>query len=86
MVRNLSMTVQLQDIARTVIKKVNDRPISIGDVANVEWDIEPMRGDATVSQNPEKSPTYGVIMSITKAPGFDTRVLTEKIQEALQEL
>jgi len=86
MVRNLSMTVQVEDIARTVIKKVNDRPIAIGDVANVVWDIEPMRGDATVSQNPEKSPTYGVIMSITKAPGFDTRVLTEKIQEALQEL
>jgi len=86
MVRNLAMTVELNDIARTAIKMVNDRPISIGDVANVEWSIEPMRGDATVSQAPEKSPTYGVIMSITKAPGFDTRKLTEQIQQALEEL
>jgi CzcA family heavy metal efflux pump len=86
MVRNLAMTVELNDIARTIIKKVNDRPISIGDVANVVWGIEPMRGDATVSQAPEKSPTYGVIMSITKAPGFDTRKLTEQIQQALDEL
>ncbi|MBL9184061.1 MAG: efflux RND transporter permease subunit [Verrucomicrobiaceae bacterium] len=86
MVRNLAMTVELNDIARTIIKKVNDRPISIGDVANVVWGIEPMRGDATVSQAPEKSPTYGVIMSITKAPGFDTRKLTEQIQAALDEL
>lgn len=86
MVRNLAMTVQLDDIARTIIKKINDRPISIGDVANVVWGIEPMRGDATVSQAPEKSPTYGVIMSITKAPGFDTRALTEQIKQALQEL
>lgn len=86
MVRNLAMTVQLDDIARTIIKKINDRPISIGDVANVVWGIEPMRGDATVSQAPEKSPTYGVIMSITKAPGFDTRALTEQIKQALAEL
>ncbi|MES2506263.1 MAG: efflux RND transporter permease subunit, partial [Verrucomicrobiota bacterium] len=62
------------------------RPISIGDVANVVWGIEPMRGDATVSQAPEKSPTYGVIMSITKSPGFDTRKLTEEIKTALEEL
>ncbi len=86
MVRNLAMTVELDDIARTIIKKVNDRPISIADVANVVWGIEPMRGDATVSQTPEKSPTYGVIMSITKSPGFDTRALTDKVKEALQEL
>ncbi len=86
MVRNLAMTVQLGDIASTVIKKVNDRPISIGDVANVVWGIEPMRGDATVSKSPEKTPTYGVIMSITKAPGFDTRALTKEINKALAEL
>jgi len=86
MVRNLAMTVQLGDIASTIVKKVNDRPISIGDIANVVWGIEPMRGDATVSQSPEKTPTYGVIMSITKAPGFDTRALTKEITKALAEL
>ncbi|GAA5117523.1 efflux RND transporter permease subunit [Luteolibacter yonseiensis] len=86
MVRNLAMTVQLGDIASTIVKHVNDRPISIGDVANVVWGIEPMRGDATVSQSPEKTPTYGVIMSITKAPGFDTRALTGEITKALAEL
>ena len=86
MVRNLAMTVQLGDIASTIVKAVNDRPISIGDVANVVWGIEPMRGDATVSQSPEKTPTYGVIMSITKAPGFDTRALTKEITKALAEL
>ncbi len=86
MVRNLAMTVELGDIANTVIKKTNDRSIAIGDVSNVVWGIEPMRGDATVSKSPETSPTYGVIMSITKAPGFDTRNLTEQIKGALAEL
>ena len=80
MVRNLAMTVELRDIARTVIKKVNDRPISISDVAKVEWGIEPMRGDASING------TYGVIMSITKAPGFDTRKITEEVQAALEDL
>jgi CzcA family heavy metal efflux pump len=86
MVRNLAMTVELDDIGKTIIKEINDRPIAISDVANVVWGVEAMRGDATVSQAPEKSPTYGVIMSITKAPGFDTRKLTDEIKAALEEL
>lgn len=86
MVRNLAMTTDLDAIAHTSIKSVGDRPVRISDVAKVEWGIEPMRGDATVSQTPEKTPTYGVIMSVTKAPGFDTRVLTEQVSAALEEL
>lgn len=80
MVRNLSMTVQLDDISGTVIKTVNDRPIAISDVAKVEWGVEPMRGDASVNGTP------GVIMSITKAPGFDTSKMTEEIKSALDGL
>ncbi len=80
MVRNLAMTVQLEDIARTVVKMAGDRPISIRDVAKVEWGTEPKRGDASVNGNP------GVIMSVTKAPGFDTVALTEKIEAAVKEI
>lgn len=80
MVRNLAMTVQLEDIEKTVIKLVNGRPISIGDVAKVAWDTEPKRGDASVNGTP------GVIMSVTKAPGFDTVALTEQIEKAIEEL
>ena len=86
MVRNLAMTTDLRDLARTVVKHVNDRPVTLGEVAAVNWGIEPMRGDATVSQTPEKTPTYGVIMSITKSPGFDSRALTTQIKAALAEL
>ncbi len=80
MVRNLAMTVQLDDIARTVVKRLKDRPIRIADVAKVEWGIEPMRGDGSVNG------VRGVIMSITKSPGFDTIGLTTKIETALREL
>ncbi len=86
MVRNLAMTIDLDEIGKTAIKNVEGRTISIADVAEVVWGIEPMRGDATVSVSPEKTPTYGVAMSVTKAPGFDTRTLTEQIRKALDEL
>jgi CzcA family heavy metal efflux pump len=80
MVRNLAMTVELDDIARTIVKMTNGRPIAISDVAKVAWGTEPKRGDASVNGSP------GVIMSITKAPGFDTIALTEKIEKAIAEL
>ncbi len=83
MVRNLAMTTDIDAIGRTAIKSVGDRPVRISDVAQVEWGIEPMRGDATVSRTPEKTPTYGVIMSVTKAPDFDTRKLTAQVEAAL---
>ena len=80
MVRNLAMTVELEDIARTIIKMSSGRPIAISDVATVAWGSEPKRGEAAVNGSP------GVIMSVIKAPGFDTIALTEKIEAAIQGL
>jgi CzcA family heavy metal efflux pump len=77
MVRNLAMTVDLDDIARTIIKVSSGRPIAVSDVAKVAWGTEPMRGDAAVNGNP------GVIMSVVKSPGFDTIALTERIEAAI---
>lgn len=80
MVRNLAMTTELEEIASTVVRFVNDRPVPIGDVAEVVWEVEPMRGDAAVNGSP------GVILSITKSPGFDTLALTAEVEAALAEL
>ena len=77
MMRNLAMSTDPQEIAGTVIKVLNDRPIAIKDVAEVVWDIEPMRGDAAVNG------TRGVILSVTKAPGFDTLDLTRQIEDEI---
>lgn len=77
MVRNLAMTVELEDLARTIIKMSKGRPIAISDVATVAWGTEPKRGEAAVNGRP------GVIMSVVKAPGFDTITLTEKIEAAI---
>ena len=79
MVRNLGMTTNLEELAKTVIKTVGSRPVLIGDVAEVRHAVQTMRGDASVNG------TMGVILSIDKAPGFDTLKLTEQIEAALEE-
>jgi len=80
MVRNLAMTTDLSALGNTVIKQVDDRSIRLSDVAEVIWGIEPMRGDAAVNGS------LGIIMSVTKAPGFDTLDLTSEVETALSEL
>ncbi len=80
MVRNLGMSADLTDLGRTVVKTVGDRPIVVSDVARLEYGVQPMRGDASVNG------TMGVILSVDKAPGFDTRIVTRNIEAALTEL
>lgn len=90
MVRNLAMTSDLEAIGNTVVTHLNDRPVRIKDVATVVWDIEPMRGDAgmgtkLLGQHTAKG-YPGVILSVTKSPGFDTLALTEEVEQALSGL
>ena len=80
MVRNLGMTTSLDDIGRTVIKTVGDRPVLVRDVAKTDHAVQIMRGDASVNG------TMGVALSVDKAPGFDTLKLTKQIETALEEL
>ena len=80
MVRNLGMTTDLSSIASTLIQKSDDRTITIGDVANVVWGIQPMRGDAAINGQ------RGVILSVTKSPGVDTLTLTSQLEAAIEEL
>jgi CzcA family heavy metal efflux pump len=93
MVRNVAMSTDLDEIARTVVKTVGDRQILLSDIATVSYGVQTMRGDASIAlkRNLEGVPndtegTLGVVLSIDKAPGFDTLVLTERIQAALDEL
>ena len=80
MIRVLAMTTELSEIKQTVIKKINDRTITIADVADVTWAIKPQRGEAGVNAAP------GVILSVVKSPGIDTRKLTSEIETAMAEM
>lgn len=72
MVRNLAMTADPADIASSIIKRSGDRIITIGDVASVGFGVAPMRGDAAIAFAGETGESAGVVLSIDKAPGFDT--------------
>ncbi|MEJ6571736.1 MAG: efflux RND transporter permease subunit [Akkermansiaceae bacterium] len=80
MVRNLAMTTDLDSIGNTEVRRVHGRSIRIKDVANVVWDTEPMRGDA--SANGQR----GVVLSITKSPGFSTLTLTDEVDLAIEDI
>jgi len=92
MVRNLAMTVDLNSIGKTVVKHEGNRPIYIDDVARVSWGTEPMRGDAAMgtknsNNNEINSKGYpGVILTVTKSPGFDTIRLTKKVEDTLRKM
>jgi len=88
MVRNLAMTSDPAEIAATIVKKKGERLITIGEVAEVSFAVAPMRGDAAIAlkDRGDQVETLGVILSIDKAPGFDTLALTRAIEEALGEL
>ncbi len=88
MVRNLAMTADPTDIAASVVKRVGDRIITIGDVAAVKFGVATMRGDAAIAlkEKGDKEETSGVVLSIDKSPGFDTLKLSAEIEKALTEL
>ncbi len=93
MVRNLAMSTSLEDIASTVVKASGDRHVLLRDVATAAFAVQPMRGDssiaikgATPGPGDDTTGTPGVVLSIDKAPGFDTLKLTAAIEAALADL
>lgn len=86
MVRNLAMTADPADIAASIVKRENDRIVTIGDVATVKFGVAMMRGDAGIAFEGDEKETPGVILSIDKSPGFDTLKLSAEIEKALKEL
>jgi CzcA family heavy metal efflux pump len=88
MVRNLAMTSDLDALGDTLVHYQNDRPIRIKDVAELVWDVEPMRGDAGmgISTGPDSTGDAGVIISVRKSQGFDSIDLTKVVEEAMQDM
>jgi len=80
MIRILSMTTDLEQIKKTVVEKRGDRIITLADVANVTWGIQPQRGEAGVNGK------SGVVLNVVKSPGVDTRMLTAEIENVIEEM
>ena len=70
-------TKQLEDL---VVKPGTERSVLLGQVARIVERPQVKRGDSAVNGKP------AVILTISKQPGADTRILTDEILKALKDL
>ena len=80
LVRGLGRIKSKDDLAQSVVKSSNERPVLLRDVANVEERPQLKRGDSSVNGHP------AVVLTIGKQPTADTRQLTEEITRTFESL
>jgi len=80
LVRSMGRIQNSQDLEKVVIKAAKDRPVLLGQVARIREAAQVKRGDASVDGRP------AVIMTVSKQPGADTRLLTTNVIRALDDL
>jgi CzcA family heavy metal efflux pump len=80
LIRNIGRTTSLDDLRNIVVATVNERPVYLRQVANVEFAAKVKRGDAGYMGKP------AVVVSVEKQPNVDTVTLTRQIEEALSNL
>ena len=80
LVRSLGRIQSINDLESVVVKSNTERSVLLGQVARVVEGAQVKRGDAAVNGEP------AVMLIIAKQPGADTRLLTDLITRALDEL
>jgi len=80
LVRSLGRLQNVKELESVVVKSTSDRPVLLGQVARVVERAQVKRGDAAVDAQPS------VMITVSKQPGADTRLLTDNIIQALNEL
>jgi len=80
LVRAMGRIRNVKELEDVVVKSGKDRPVLLSQVARVEEAAQVMRGDAAVNGVP------AVMITIAKQPGYDTRLLTENVIAAINEL
>ena len=79
-VRGVARTAHPDEMARSLIKQVDGKPVCVGDVAKVT--VAPAVKYGYGSENAEPA----VVMSVTKQPGANTLEVTREIERNLTEL
>ena len=80
-VRGVLSTDQVQELAKSVIKTIDNVPVTLGEIADVQvGSAEPKLGTASEKGKP------AVLLTVTKQPNTSTIELTEKLDAALMEL
>ena len=79
-IRATGRSMDTLDIANTVIKIRNGKPVKISDVARVTIGSSPIIGEAFLDEKP------AVIMTVLKQPNTNTLTLSDEIDEAMANL
>jgi CzcA family heavy metal efflux pump len=80
LVRSIGRLQNVEDIENVVVKAEGERPVLLWQVARIAEAPQVKRGDSAVNGEP------AVMLTIAKQPGADTRLLTDRITEALDDL
>ncbi len=80
LVRSLGRIHKIKDLELVVVKTSDERPVLLGQVARVAEAAQVRRGDSAVNGLP------AVVLTVSKQPGADTRLLTDQITQAVKEL
>lgn len=80
LVRGIGRVRSVEDIENIVIDHRTERPVLVRDVATVAKRAQVKRGDGAINGHD------GVVITIQKQPGTDTRRITEEINQAIDQL
>ncbi len=80
LVRSIGRLQSVQDIEKVVVKPDTERPVLLSQVARIIEAPQVKRGDSAANGAP------AVMLTISKQPGKDTRLLTDQITQALEEV
>lgn len=79
-VRGIGRTSDVDELAGTYIKSINNKPVRINDVATVTIGSAVKMGHASLNAEP------AIVLSVSKQPNINTLAVTEKIEENLEAL
>lgn len=79
-IKGIGRTNSVDELGKTVIKRIDGNPIKIEDVAAIKIGAAPKIGDGSFKGNP------AVIMTVMKQPATNTLELTDKIDEAVADM
>lgn len=80
LVRGIGRVRNIDDIETIVIDHRSERPVLVRDIATVVQGAQVKRGDGSINGND------GVVITIQKQPGTDTRAITDEINQAIEEM
>lgn len=79
-IKGIGRTNSVDELGKTVIKRIDGNPIKIEDVAEIKIGAAPKIGDGSLKGNP------AVIMTVMKQPATNTLELTDKIDDAVADM